>query len=122
MVRMKTLRDRHEARTLAMLQYLQETGHCRGRLMLQYFGETPSGNCGHCDICLRQNKTAVPEPALRDQLMAILRKEGRIALQELSSRLPESQREQAVTILRLLIEENALVLHPDHTLSATSNP
>ena len=50
--------EQYRQRILAMLNYMQDTDHCRSRLLLEYFGETNTHDCGQCDICLdRQNNT-----------------------------------------------------------------
>ena len=50
--------EQYRQRILAMLNYMQDKDHCRSRLLLEYFGETNTHDCGQCDICLdRQNNT-----------------------------------------------------------------
>ena len=34
-----------------MMRQYAETGQCRGRALLAYFGEQAEGRCGHCDNC-----------------------------------------------------------------------
>lgn len=36
----------------AMIEYASETKFCRSRLLLRYFGEMDSHDCGHCDVCI----------------------------------------------------------------------
>ncbi len=63
-------RERSEAdraRLDRMIMYAQ-TGLCRWRVMLEYFGEAPGAEqCGHCDNCerasTRQPPVAPPQPA-----------------------------------------------------------
>jgi len=38
----------------AMLHYIQSKVKCRSRMILEYFGELNSENCGKCDFCLAQ--------------------------------------------------------------------
>lgn len=35
-----------------MLQYIQRQDRCRSRLLLEYFGEKDTHDCGMCDVCL----------------------------------------------------------------------
>ncbi len=46
-------RERAEARLAAMLRYVRSSS-CRRSVLLAYFGEQHSGNCGRCDICTGQ--------------------------------------------------------------------
>lgn len=47
-------RKRFAERIAATLNYVQRTGVCRQRLLLDYFGEKAKHNCGLCDICLQR--------------------------------------------------------------------
>lgn len=38
-----------------MVHYLTNNQACRSRVLLHYFGETKSQNCGSCDVCLAKN-------------------------------------------------------------------
>jgi ATP-dependent DNA helicase RecQ len=31
-------------------------GECRSKQLLSYFGETKADECGHCDVCVANNK------------------------------------------------------------------
>ena len=55
-------RDRIEAsqsRLDAVIHYLNNTGLCRSRQLLKYFGESISQRCGKCDVCIEQNKLEI---------------------------------------------------------------
>ena len=43
--------EQYRLRILAMLNYMQDNEHCRSRLLLKYFGETNTHDCGQCDVC-----------------------------------------------------------------------
>ena len=45
----------------AMAEYASESGDCRQRWLLRYFGQEDSAPCGHCDVC-RALKTVTPAP------------------------------------------------------------
>jgi ATP-dependent DNA helicase RecQ len=66
-------RKRVEAAKLdAMLAYC-ETGGCRRRLLLGYFGEPREGPCGNCDRCLEPVETWDATIAAQKALSAVLR-------------------------------------------------
>ncbi len=46
-------------RLRAMKAYATSETICRSSYLLGYFGETGTGRCGHCDICLELNKAGV---------------------------------------------------------------
>lgn len=47
------LKDRFAQRIDKMLEYAASDSICRSRLLLRYFGETRSHDCGVCDVCLK---------------------------------------------------------------------
>ena len=59
----------------AMIHYAQSNDRCRSRLLLEYFGETDTHDCGQCDVCKEKQGNAVPkdqqEQACR-QILGIL--------------------------------------------------
>ena len=50
--RYRFLKDSFTRRSDAMLSYAQRTDRCRSRLLLEYFGQEDTSDCGHCDVCL----------------------------------------------------------------------
>ncbi len=46
------LKARYVQRIDKMLEYATSDLYCRSRLLLNYFGETRSSDCGICDVCL----------------------------------------------------------------------
>ena len=47
------LKARYTQRIEKMIEYATSHLVCRSRLLLRYFGETRSDDCGMCDVCLR---------------------------------------------------------------------
>ena len=41
-----------------VVKYASSTEKCRSRMLLNYFGETSTHDCGHCDVCLAKKKTS----------------------------------------------------------------
>ncbi|NLZ94718.1 MAG: RecQ family ATP-dependent DNA helicase, partial [Bacteroidales bacterium] len=52
-------KKRFKRRINAMINYVEREGVCRSRMLLTYFDERKSKNCGICDICLQRNKTGL---------------------------------------------------------------
>ena len=55
-----------------MKDFIQDKDFCKMRMILTYFGEKSSENCGKCSFCLSQNpvkeKTLSKNPATFDEL------------------------------------------------------
>ena len=67
------LRQRFAQRIEAMIDYATDEQHCRSRLLLRYFGETTTKDCGHCDVCLQKSGTNRPLLAeIRQAIMQLL--------------------------------------------------
>jgi len=55
-----------------MKYFIQDKDFCKMRMILTYFGEKSSDNCGKCSFCLSQNP--VKEKTLPDEVLEILAK------------------------------------------------
>lgn len=51
--------EQYRIRIQSMIHYACSANRCRSRLLLEYFGESSTHNCGHCDVC-QQSKAATP--------------------------------------------------------------
>src|SRR3546814_20849334 len=58
-VYLKERREQHQAHIRSVLDYTGDQEHCRSSILLAYFGETDSANCGICDYCLRSEERRV---------------------------------------------------------------
>jgi ATP-dependent DNA helicase RecQ len=103
------LRKRHEARTDAMIGFLENKDVCREKILLEYFGETPQESCGHCDVC--RKKTAVPlnKEALSKALLAAVQHEGRIGIDRLVAAYPD-RKEEVIHALRTLADKGTVII------------
>jgi len=73
------LRERYVQRIRSMVEYMSGDGICRSRLLLRYFGETKSSDCGHCDVCLSRQGDVPPtdEVDVAEQQIRQLLADGR---------------------------------------------
>ena len=98
-------REQYEARINHMLRYATDNSVCRSRQLLDYFGETDSKDCGHCDVCLgkrRESKDAC------EQIMELLGDGKSHPISELLTlSLPKTQMDAALEYL--VHEEKVLV-------------
>ena len=82
-------KEQYTIRIHAILEYAKAIDRCRSRMLLEYFGEKSSTNCGQCDVCLDvQGKT-------------VTREGQQTARQKIISLLADHQRHHITEILRL---------------------
>ena len=55
-----------------MFFYATAKGICRNRILLDYFGERSTHDCGMCDICLNRNNEIVNDKTLKNAQSEIL--------------------------------------------------
>ncbi|WP_288275682.1 RecQ family ATP-dependent DNA helicase [uncultured Prevotella sp.] len=61
------LKIRFAERIEKMLEYANSGNICRSRMLLRYFGETNTEDCGQCDVCLNEKRSWTPPESLDGQ-------------------------------------------------------
>ena len=100
--------EQYRQRIIAMLNYMQDNLHCRSRMLLEYFGEKNTHDCGQCDVCMQQpegQKAAIP---CEQQILQLLGDGQRHLLSELHL-LPLSTDSIDMALRKLLAEEQILM-------------
>ena len=98
-------RDRMQRRIDAMIDYAATDHVCRSRMLLKYFDETTSDNCGICDVCVARKKTGLSDEEfenIRKEIEGLLSDEG-ISPEDILVRL-DAGKEDAEKVLRWLEE------------------
>jgi len=108
--RINLLRKQHEARTTAMISFLENKIACRERLLLTYFGEHPTKDCGHCDVCYDRQHHQITDKDLKAQLLDTIQQAQSIPVQMLVAPYPTAIKEQAMSLLRELIDDGVLLI------------
>ena len=91
-----------EKRIRSIIAYCEETSECRSRMLLRYFGETDSHDCGHCDICIMRRKEE-PSTDLREKILRLLSDHQGHAIAEIKERFGQTEAGKVLT--RLMAEE-----------------
>lgn len=94
----------------SVLEYVR-TNKCKSRLILQYFGEKTTADCGICSYCLEKSK---PEKdiALPEKIIGLLH------IREMDSReiqqLTDTSESDIIFALQNLLENNLISLRPNN--------
>ncbi len=116
--RIKTLKDRHIQRTNAIIDYVTQHKQCRQQILNQYFGEEKGEHCGHCDVCLAQQSTErSDEKTLRKEIIALLQQSTPITVKEMEQNLPKAIKEDLITLIRTMADEQLVTIHANNTIS-----
>ena len=67
-------KENYARRIKAMLTYMTSRDACRGRMLLDYFGERHTHNCMQCDVCLRKHDSGLPLGEFENLRAKIFRK------------------------------------------------
>jgi len=117
MPHIRRLKSIHEERVQAMIGYLQNETTCRNVLLSGYFGETVSEACGGCDVCRRQSPLNEVQ-TLREQVLAMIRKEQQLSLAALTAAFPEAGQDHITELVRTLNDEGLCRIYPTGVIFA----
>ncbi len=117
--RIALLRQRHEARTGAMMTLLSDGTVCREKRALAYFGEKSARDaCGHCDVCYRKVAGIPDAQSVRTTIYSALEgADQSVPLDVLSSLVPTEAAPAMIDELRMMVSSGLVEWHPDNTFS-----
>lgn len=88
----------YQERINAMLHYTKSKEKCRSRLLLEYFGEKGTKDCGQCDVC--QSHQPHDTKQAQQQILSLLSDRKRHHITELFRlQLPKEELDKALTYL-----------------------
>lgn len=111
-------KKRFEKRIQSMIHYVETEHICRSRILLVYFNERNSKNCGLCDVCLQKDKKKLSDSefdCIKDLLVQSFSTKTDIRLNELVNGVKThfNDTEKIIAVLRFLIEEGTFGLEVD---------
>lgn len=100
-------KKRFESRIGRVIDYVNENRICRSRMLISYFGEEGTSDCGCCDVCLSKNDSGLNNHtfnAIRNALLEALAKGPQEA-----GKLTESlsfPADKVITVIRFLADHD----------------
>ena len=104
-----------------MIEYVETDKVCRSKMLLSYFDESNSKNCGICDVCLQKNKkglTNTQYKEIKELLLQRFSEAFHLRLNELVNSITEyvDDPDKVIEVIRLMVQERVFLLEND-TLS-----
>ena len=94
---------RYKSRMETMINYVSTNEHCRSKLLLKYFGEDNTFNCGICDVCLEKNTTNNTS----EKIIKLLKTEGALKLNTIIVKINEEPN-KVIDAIRLLLDNKEI--------------
>jgi ATP-dependent DNA helicase RecQ len=107
---MQLQQNAYSERLNAVEQYAISTTQCRSRLLLTYFNEPESSNCGSCDYCIKLKRAKLDEHAF-EKVIAIISthfSKDPFLTNQIHQHLPALQLETIEKIIQWLLQEELL--------------
>ncbi len=100
-------RERFEKRITQVIDYMDETLHCRSRMLLMYFGEKESSECGICDVCLSKKERELSDAEFNTIRNALINRldEIPVSIRALTEVLPFPAH-KTITVIRYMADHD----------------
>ncbi|ESU26948.1 ATP-dependent DNA helicase RecQ [Flavobacterium limnosediminis JC2902] len=108
----KFLQQQNEIKTKqfeSVICYVSDKKQCKSKLLLNYFGETDSKDCGICSYCITQKKSDKSPLEIAQNILALL-KNSPLSSREIENSLDLSP-EETIFALQLLLENNKVKIN-----------
>ncbi|MCL2074619.1 MAG: RecQ family ATP-dependent DNA helicase [Marinilabiliaceae bacterium] len=70
----KKRKEQHKNRVDAVIDYISKSHICRSKMLLHYFGQNSSDNCGQCDVCINMKKTELTDKEFETIKLCVIEK------------------------------------------------
>jgi ATP-dependent DNA helicase RecQ len=86
--------------------YIIDKDSCRSRLLLHYFGETESNQCGKCDYCINEKRQKIKESEYKEitNKLEIFLKDKELTIEEICVLMPNYNEHQLISIIQYLFD------------------
>lgn len=99
----------------SVLHYIKEDAICKSKLLLEYFGEVVTNDCGICSYCISKNKNKTDFIVLAEKIIGLLK------IQELNSRdiqkLSKYPKDDVIFVLQNLLENDTIMVQANNLYS-----
>jgi ATP-dependent DNA helicase RecQ len=97
----------------SVFEYVNDEETCKNKILLAYFGENKTENCGTCSYCLKLNKKPTQINHITPKIINLLKNES------LSSRalqmILKCSKDELIASLKLLLSDETIFINPNNT-------
>ncbi|MBF0576807.1 ATP-dependent DNA helicase RecQ [Dysgonomonas sp. GY617] len=107
---------RFEKRIMGITDYAERKDICRSRMLLTYFGEKKSSDCGQCDTCLAKSDTGINNYKfndITDQIEELIREKD-YSIEELINEISGYKEEDIINVIRFHLDQESFLIEDDH--------
>lgn len=109
-------KNRFENKIKSMLHYAESTEICRSRMLLIYFDEQRTKDCGKCDYCLKKGETGLSNYEFKNietELNKKLAEQSPQRVNDLVKSISDFNSEKVIQVIRFLADKGHLTLNED---------
>lgn len=103
---------------LSVLHYIKDTKTCKNRLVLNYFGEETTENCGICSYCITQKGKITEADSIADKILSLLRTAS-LTSREIESQIKMDAKD-ILSVLQELLENNHIIIQANNKYTLKS--
>ena len=109
-------KKRFEKRIKGITEYAERNDICRSRMLLSYFGEGKSKDCGQCDVCLAKSDTGLNNYKFND----ISEKIGQLityknySIDDIINEISEYKEEDIINTIRFHLDNETFFFEDDY--------
>jgi ATP-dependent DNA helicase RecQ len=97
---------------LSVLHYIKDSKTCKNRLILDYFGEETTSNCGVCSYCITRKGKITEADSIADKILSLL-KTASLTSREIQAKVKLDTKDVILAIQELL-ENNYITIQANN--------
>ena len=106
-----------KAKLESMLQYCEANDRCRSQLLLNYFDESDTARCGHCDYCERLKSTGWTEEKLEAFSQRLAREAAEpVSIQAVLTAFEDLPADQVIEAIHWFTEQGKIKPHEPNSI------
>ena len=112
----KHLRSQNElkkSQLQSIIDYIKDEKKCKNKILLAYFGEIKTENCGSCSYCISKNKKSTSTTHVSDKIINLLK------IEPMNSRalqmMLKCSKDELLSSLKILLADGLILISPNNT-------